>query len=63
MEILSIVSILFSIVSSLFVYDEWEYVGKQEVDPTAESIPLVPPVGKPYILFKQVCENGPKNST
>ena len=42
---------------------EWEYVGKQEVDPTAESIPLVPPVGKPYILFKQVCENGPKNST
>ena len=81
MEILSIVSIFFSIVSSLFVYDESEffahkkkmermygpcelqYVGKQEVDPTAESIPLIPPVGKPYILFKQVCENGPKNST
>ena len=36
-----------------------EYVGKQSLDPNAKSIPLTPPVGKPYILFKQVCENDP----
>jgi len=77
MEILSVISILVSIISSIFVIDEaeffahkkkmekmygpceWEYVGKQSLDPNAKSIPLTPPVGKPYILFKQVCENDP----
>ena len=37
---------------------EMRYVGKQPLDPTAESIPLIPPVGEPYILFKQFCWNG-----
>ena len=36
---------------------EMRYVGKQPLDPTAESIPLIPPVGEPYILFKQHCWN------
>ena len=76
MEILSIVSILFSIVSSLFVYDEseffahkqkmekmygpceWKYVGKQ-TDIKNPAIPLKPPVGENYVLFRQVCENDP----
>ena len=36
---------------------EMRYVGKQDLDPTAKSIPLIPPVGDPYILFKQFCWN------
>ena len=34
---------------------EMRYVGKQDLDPTAKSIALIPPVGEPYILFKQFC--------
>lgn len=34
-----------------------KFVGKKDLDPTAKSIPLIPPVGQPYILFKQQCEN------
>ena len=36
---------------------EMRYVGKQDLDPTAKSIALSPPVGNPYILFKQFCWN------
>ena len=38
---------------------EWsmKYVGKQPVNPDAYSIQLTPPVGEPYILFRQVCED------
>ena len=34
-----------------------KYVGKQPVNPNAYSVPLTPPVGEPYILFRQVCED------
>ena len=34
-----------------------KYVGKQPVNPNAYSIPLTPPVGEPYILFRQVCDD------
>lgn len=37
-----------------------EYVGKQELDPTAQAIPLKPPVGPDYILFKQKCNDTDK---
>ena len=40
---------------------EWNYVGKQDLDPTAQAIELNPPVGKPYILFKQKCWDNPPN--
>ncbi len=41
------------------MYDvcEWRYVGKQPLDLTAAAIPIIPPVGEPYILFKQFCKN------
>ena len=34
-----------------------KYVGKQPVNPDAYSVPLTPPVGEPYILFRQVCND------
>ena len=34
-----------------------KYVGKQPVNPNAYSVPLTPPVGEPYILFRQVCDD------
>ena len=34
-----------------------KYVGKQPVNPNAYSVPLTPPVGEPYILFRQVCND------
>ena len=35
---------------------KWKYVGKKDLDPTAKSIPLVPPVGEPYVVFKHTCK-------
>ena len=37
-----------------------KYVGKQPVNPNAYSVPLTPPVGEPYILFRQVCDDPSK---
>ena len=37
---------------------EWNYVGKQ-TDIKNPAIPLKPPVGENYVLFRQVCENDP----
>jgi len=37
---------------------EWKYVGKQ-TDIKNPAIPLKPPVGENYVLFRQVCENDP----
>ena len=34
----------------------WDYVGKQ-TDIKNPAIPLKPPVGEPYILFRQVCQD------
>ena len=39
---------------------EMKYVGKQPVNPNATSIPLTPPNGEPYILFRQVCDDTAK---
>lgn len=39
---------------------EWKYVGRQ-TDIKNPAITLTPPVGEKYILFRQVCENEPKN--
>ena len=35
---------------------EWKYVGKKDVDPSAIAIPLKPPVGNDYVLWKHTCE-------
>lgn len=39
---------------------EWKYVGRQ-TDIKNHAITLTPPNGEKYILFRQVCENEPKN--
>ena len=36
----------------------WDYVGKQ-TDIVNPAIPLKPPVGENYVLWRQVCENKP----
>jgi len=37
---------------------EWKYVGK-DTEITNPALKLFPPVGEPYVLYNQVCENGP----
>ena len=39
---------------------EWKYVGKQ-TEITNPAIPLKPPVGENYVLWRQVCENQPED--
>jgi hypothetical protein len=39
---------------------KWKYVGKQ-TDVQNPSLLLKPPVGENYILWRQVCENEPKD--
>ena len=38
----------------------WKYVG-MKTDIKNPAITLTPPVGKQYVLFRQTCENEPKN--
>ena len=38
----------------------WDYVGKQ-TDIKKPALPLKPPVGENYVLWRQVCENQPED--